>query len=177
MSGIFLSHFKSSTVLVTTLSLCHYGQPILSNDTVFARGPIWPMVPSLHEPRGECDHWSCQCSATRAEPLMMVDPISGYIMACLTLRTLTMVPASMTLLMLLSPVSSYLHMSVMLRTQQCLPPGTGCPLLTPQLTDTAGLCSQSPQLTEGAAGPASHYHYQLCFGLGPPGGEWCLAGE
>ena len=54
-----------------------------------------------------------------------------------------MVPASMTLLMLLSPVSSYLHMSVMLRTQQCLPPGTGCSLLTPQLTDTAGLCSQS----------------------------------
>ena len=84
---------------------------------------------------------------------MMVDPISGYIMACLTLRTLTMVPASMTLLMLLSPVSSYLHMSVMLRTQQCLPPGTGCPLLTPQLTDTAGLCSQSPQLTEGLLVP------------------------
>ena len=86
--------------------------------------PSDPGSPASMNPEVSVTTDHASVPATRAEPLMMVDPISGYIMACLTLRTLTMVPASMTLLMLLSPVSSYLHMSVMLRTQQCLPPCT-----------------------------------------------------
>ena len=173
VSGIFLSHFKSSTVLVTTLSLCHYRQPILSNDTAFARGPIWPRVPSLQEPRGECDHWACQCSSYQSWASHdggpdirlnhgmphLEDPHDG--------AGFHDAPDAPEPGVLLSP-----HVCNAEDTAVSAP---GHWMST---TDTTTDWHCRPLLSVScAAGPASHYHYQLCFGLGPPGGEWCLAGE